>query len=286
MIDGISQQGIRLLSIYLTGEARKNPALPPTIQRNLDSFIAAHPGASHTLYNDETLREFIKKNFDAFVLAAYDNLIPLAYKADLGRYCLLFNEGGIYSDLSLFHFSPLLESRTDLAKIIVFRDHLSDAPWITSIGFMYSPSKQRVFESCIEAVCRHVRDNYYGANQLCPTGPNLFGRALASTTPLINVRCGEAMRINRYKKYFNYAYISYTGEFIAVSHKRSAGIKTLGGKGDSDYNVAYAVKRIYANHAPTAPRPFVKPLAELLLTAGRYCGSSLLSGVGERLWRM
>ncbi len=53
-------------------------------------------------------------------------------------------------------------------------------------------------------------------------------------------------------------------------------------------NPQWVLRQAFVQDIPrtSRPRPFVKPLAELLLTAGRYCGSSLLSGVGERLWRM
>ena len=35
------------------------------------------------------------------VRAAYDSLNPLAYKADLARYCILYKNGGWYLDVGL-----------------------------------------------------------------------------------------------------------------------------------------------------------------------------------------
>ena len=38
---------------------------------------------------------------DSDVLNAFDMLKPLAYKADLARYCLIYKLGGWYADISL-----------------------------------------------------------------------------------------------------------------------------------------------------------------------------------------
>ncbi len=86
-------------SIYLTGQS--NAPLSEQISANLDSFKRNYSDFEHVLYTDASLRTFISENFESAVLWAYDQLIPLAYKADLGRYCLLYKLGGVYSDLSI-----------------------------------------------------------------------------------------------------------------------------------------------------------------------------------------
>ena len=51
----------------------------------------------YSLHNNDSLRTFIEENFDNEVVESYDKLRPFAYKADLGRYCLLYQLGGWYS---------------------------------------------------------------------------------------------------------------------------------------------------------------------------------------------
>ena len=96
-----------LYSIFLTGKQKRGlhlNTLPFQIKRNIESLIHFHPSHTHKIYSDEDLRCFINLRFDKEVIKAYDNLRPLAYKADLGRYCLLYENGGLYADLSVCFF--------------------------------------------------------------------------------------------------------------------------------------------------------------------------------------
>jgi len=125
--DASKVKPLRLHSIFLTDHENCIPAIvPDKIRRNIDSFIEVHPNSEHVLYTDVTLRMFIKDHFDQPVLDAYDELVPLAYKADLGRYCILYAEGGIYSDIANYFFHGLCADIPD--AIYVFRDMHSKAP--------------------------------------------------------------------------------------------------------------------------------------------------------------
>jgi hypothetical protein len=102
-----------LYSIFLTGNQKRVlhlETLPFQIKRNIESLIHFHPSHTHKIYSDEELRCFINLRFGKEVIKAYDNLRPLAYKADLGRYCLLYENGGLYADLSVCFFSSLYDN--------------------------------------------------------------------------------------------------------------------------------------------------------------------------------
>ena len=70
--------------------------LSPFLQYATGTVQSAFPHANYTIYNKETLREFIEQNYPAEVIWAYDTLKPYSYKADLGRFCLLNKLGGWY----------------------------------------------------------------------------------------------------------------------------------------------------------------------------------------------
>ena len=59
-----------------------------------------YPDYQHTIFDHNSLRELILQNFDSKVVKAYDKLIPYSYKADLGKYCLLYTLGGWYFDIA------------------------------------------------------------------------------------------------------------------------------------------------------------------------------------------
>jgi hypothetical protein len=236
----------RLHSIYLTRNLNdKVTCLPSKIARNIDSFKECHPELEHQLYNVELGRQFLKLHFGTDVLSAFDSLRPLAYKADLLRYCLLYELGGIYADLSLYFHSSALDFDKS-AKIFVYRDAFSRAPWIANIALIIAKPKMQVFESCIKKIVEHINHDYYGTNALCPTGPNLFGAMLAETTPLFDIASGEVIKINRSSGYA-YAFLNAPGDVVAFSVKAGQGLGSLGAHSTDNYNDYYNDREIY-NH--------------------------------------
>jgi Glycosyltransferase sugar-binding region containing DXD motif len=298
-----------LHSIFLSSEKE---ALPHRIQVNIDSFKAHHPGLPHRLYDNESLRDFISKSFDREVLAAYDELVPFAFKADLGRYCLLYELGGLYADLSVFFYDRIF-SEEDLSKLYIFREASSGAPWSVSVSIIAAAPKMTVFENCIRKICEHAREKYYGDDALCPTGPHLFGAQIARSTELKNICAGEVLRLPSKRGAHNYAYVSRAGEFVAINYKKGIGIGTLGAKTSQSYAKLFALNQIY-KHQSASPREsaerqmsyyvdndkdvirslirmhasplrylpgfLLKPAAELLCTLGRKLDSKALFELG------
>ncbi len=236
-----------LHSIYLTGGLTRDAALPFRIESNLQSLREAHPDLPHRVYDDDSLRDFIRTNIGREAVVAFDSLLPLAYKADLGRYCLLLERGGLYADLSI-HFFQAVDDLSGLNKLHVFRDGFSAAPWIVSTSIIACPPRLAVFQRMIEKIIEHCRSRYYGVNPLCPTGPNLFGQMLAATFPLERLVCGEATRINR-NEFHAYAYLNGAGDVIATNVKRGIGVTSLGARIHDDYHRQYKARNVYGELA-------------------------------------
>lgn len=236
-----------LHSIYLTGGLTREAALPFRIESNLQSLREAHPDFPHTVYDDHSLRDFIRTNIGRDALVAFDSLLPLAYKADLGRYCLLLERGGLYADLSI-HFFQAVADLSALKKLHVFRDGFSAAPWIVSNSIIACPPRLLVFQRMIEKIIEHCRSRYYGFNPLCPTGPNLFGQTLAATFPLERIVCGDTTRINR-NEFHSYAYLNGAGDVVATNVKKGIGVSSLGARIHDDYNRQYEARNVYGELA-------------------------------------
>lgn len=235
----------KLHSIYLTRETGGQRELPERIAANLASFRHCYPDSQHQLYELPQGRQFILDKFGPEVLHAFDELVPLAYKADLLRYCLLFEFGGVYADLGVHFFYPV-EPSNPSKRLVIFRDAVSQAPWIVSNALIVAEPGLKLFETCIHKIVEHVRDGYYGYNSLCPTGPNLFGQEIARNVPLGEMDCGEAIRINRSQTH-SFAYLDIAGDVVCVNVKRGSGFASLGGKAHEEYNSYYVQKGIYAS---------------------------------------
>ena len=93
-------------------------------------------------FGDAAARSFIAAHFERAVVDAYDALLPGAFKSDLFRYCVLFECGGIYSDLKQRLMRPLddLVDRTEDGLVLVRdRDRTS-----VQISFMTARPKLQV----------------------------------------------------------------------------------------------------------------------------------------------
>ena len=94
--------------ITLSTNCEQDDHLPDLLEDASNISQACLSNFFYKRWNNASLRDFISTTFSGDVLQAYDILKPLAYKADLGRLCLLHAFGGWYADISLKIISPLL----------------------------------------------------------------------------------------------------------------------------------------------------------------------------------
>ncbi|MCB1276906.1 glycosyltransferase [Prosthecobacter sp.] len=143
----------------------------------VDALKAANPDYEHHFYDDADCRAFIEANFPVEVVDAFDALVPGAYKADLWRYCALYIHGGVYLDIKFrplngFRFSVLEEDKEYFCRDL-------DVTGRGTLGIynaiLVCRAGNPILKQCIDQIVRHVAEEYYGFDYLCPTGPALMG---------------------------------------------------------------------------------------------------------------
>jgi len=229
--------------------------LSDVVRENINTLLQLYPISSHQIYSLKMLSEFIASNFTEDVYNALNRLKPYAFKADLAKYCLLYEYGGIYSDIS-FYFCKKIS--WDSKKIVVFRDHMWSSPWDTSNGVIIAPKKHPALKKAIELVCKNVLNKYYGPTPLCPTGPALFGKALASTCDPGEITTGVAKFISKNElndkapgvllpDAESFHCLTLDGELIAIKRKKldDQGILAFGISGGNSYAEMWRIKDIY-----------------------------------------
>jgi glycosyltransferase involved in cell wall biosynthesis len=162
--------------ILITDQKDYNGPLP----RATNSVKAYFNRHNYTLWNNDSIRELIKNNFESDVLEAYDKLKPYAYKADLARYCIAYVKGGWYIDINIEVVSK--PPKVDTVNMLLIRDFNNGtriAPWQIANGLFYTTKKHPVFKNAIDLVVANTKNLFYGKRSLSPTGPELFGKALA-----------------------------------------------------------------------------------------------------------
>jgi len=154
--------------------------LPCAITQRIVQLKRLYSDGTYTLWTGNTLRAFIEVAFDRDVLWAFDCLKPYAYKSDLGRLCLLYAFGGLYSDIMLEHHATLrIPSRFGLTA---FRQAWAFRPYTGSVSnsLLWSEPHRPEWQIAIEKIVAHCRTQFYGQDRLEPTGPWLLGRACAA----------------------------------------------------------------------------------------------------------
>ena len=246
-----------LSNILITDSGAEAAAdLPRIVQQNVASFKAFHDEHDYRLFLEQDVIDLIRDKFPPSVLEAYYALKPYAYRADLARYCLLHEYGGLYADLSYFFVAsvPMPEDR-----LTVFRGNLVSSPWDTSNGIIYAPPGHKVFECAIDLVCANVKRRYYGSTSLCPTGPVVWGKALAMTCEAEELISGLASLQVRAKVQRRVPGLSLPegerihtqtlkDELIAVKRKsyNSPGLTELGIADGNTYRDMWHDKDVYA----------------------------------------
>ncbi len=192
------------LNIFQTWHTKE---LPPRMKKNIEKLKKTNPSFTHYLYDIEESRNFIKDNFDASVLAAYDKIVPPAYKSDLWRLCILYKKGGIYLDVKLccapdFDLSELVDKeyfvldRPYVGKNFTLQNELDLVNQKDYYKNMYNKIDPLLWENkkigiynalivakpgnkflldCINHIIKNANNDYYGFSSLSITGPQLLG---------------------------------------------------------------------------------------------------------------
>ena len=157
------------LNLYTNWHTKK---LPELMYSNYEILKKNNPEFQHYLFDENDCREFIKEHFENSVLDAYNKLLPCAYKADLWRYCNLYINGGIYLDIKYnctnnFKLIALTEKEyfvRDIQQKYIYNALIVTLP------------KNKILLDAINQIVKNTQDNYYGDNDLMPTGPGLLGK--------------------------------------------------------------------------------------------------------------
>lgn len=153
--------------------------LPPKMQENI-SFVTEINNDCHIhLYDLDDCRTFIKEYYDSDVLNAYESLIPLSYKSDLWRYCVLYKFGGIYQDIKLrpvknFRYSELLNTEHFVRDVPISGSGIYGA-------FMVCPPNHPLMTRCINKVLENVSTRYYPPHNV----HNGFNGSLYISGPMV-----------------------------------------------------------------------------------------------------
>jgi len=104
----------------------------------------------YQFFNDDDCVQFIQNFFGNDVLNVYHNIRTLQHRADLFRYCLLYEYGGVYVDIDiqlLFPIDDIIEL-SENSKLISVKSLIKENGIYQ--GFLISEPKNEIFLTLIE----------------------------------------------------------------------------------------------------------------------------------------
>jgi len=91
----------------------KTQNLPPNVSRLHKKMLKLNPDYEHIIYTDSQMNDYMSSNTDGDLKRMFFKLQNIVAKADVWRYTILLNEGGVYLDID----SQINKSLTELIKL-------------------------------------------------------------------------------------------------------------------------------------------------------------------------
>ena len=161
---------------------KSGPGKPAEIvQKLFDKTLRKNIGFQLKYYDDKKCRKFIMENFPHDVVDAFDSLKPGAYKADLFRYCILYKNGGVWSDLTDDYLVPLdeiIDFKNDELFLVDDRPVGKYNMAGIQISFMAAKPNNKLFHKCIRQIVKNTKNKIIGDTPFELTGPHLCRRKL------------------------------------------------------------------------------------------------------------
>ena len=192
---------------------------------------------NYTLYNNSMLLDFLSR-FDNETLNSYNTIKPYAFKADLARYCLLYEYGGWYFDISL---APEYKLEFDnLVDALLIKNHRINN--IENCVMYFKPKSQFLLDA-IKQINFHVLRRYYGYLPLHVTGPGLLRRIYSryNADYFSNYRFGSFIDLSIQQFVCKYD----DKIFARFKFPEIRGLSHLGATGTNDYEAMWRNEDVY-----------------------------------------
>ena len=192
---------------------------------------------------------FLSQHYPQEVLDAYRILKPFAYRADLARLCILNVVGGWYLDTGVLWMGGRMKVEEGF-ELLAFRDiqKNSSTSWACQSAIIYAKPKHPALRIAIEQIIKNCRNKYYGLTSLCPTGPSVWGAAIASAGLGAAIRIGDFIEGTPTYHHKNYFFVMPSGEIIArwkPDLPQGGRLSDMGNKGTNNYNDFWDGRNVY-----------------------------------------
>lgn len=158
----------------------KDNNVPEKWKKSQDEWIRLHPNWEYKLWTDQDIRNHIATYHPDF-LELHDNYEYPIQRADMIRYFVLYDYGGVYCDLDLF---PTKNIENYIVSDIDHFVYSAGSNTVFDPAFMISPGKSPLMKEIMNELKRSEEPWYaFGKHMkvMFTTGPNFLHNVLLNT---------------------------------------------------------------------------------------------------------
>lgn len=179
-------------------------------------------------FDDKDCLEYIKNTKNERIIKAYEKIIPSAYKADLWRYVILNEYGGLYADFSM-SFLTKYDSIIKNYEAIFVKDYEDYGLYN---AFFAVKKGNCLIKNTIDKVLSNIEKEHYGETALDITGPTTLGKCYKEMN---NIKNGELIKNGEdLNNYFIYEHLD--NSYVINKETKEKIIKT---RIENHYSVLY-----------------------------------------------
>ena len=172
--------------IILKTGPKKYIELPESVKELFKETLKNNSQYEIKYFSDECAVNFLSEHYSKKTVNAFKKIKAGAFKADLLRYALLYEYGGVYSDLTQQFLKPLDTIVPLGEKLVLPKDRtLFFQPGI-QISFMAAEPGNILFKNALDKAVYNINNEIYTDHCLAMTGPVMFERQLCK---YIDVKC-------------------------------------------------------------------------------------------------
>ena len=214
-----------------------------------DSWKTLNPTYEIRYYSGNDCRRYLQKHFGIKYVHVFDALKAYSNKCDFFRYCVVYREGGIYSDWKQVCLKPI---DSYMPRGISWFSTWDIQQNCMINGLFGACAKHPVLKRVIDICFHNIMNQFYGANPLYTTGPVVFGEAFMKY--YTSFEWGEVVNTSTvcvggkfYKSDDNLLYIPFFDKNV-VLHKHQKLEQSQEWNTGNNYNTLWNDKDLYDNN--------------------------------------
>lgn len=155
------------MTYFVAKNEENKDTVPSVIMNNIHSYSFGE----NWFFSNDMCHHFMEV-FNKNVFDAFRTLKPKAFQSDLWRLCILYQYGGLYTDISL-KFKERIDFFSDFDVVLCEDTNKGD---IYNALLYFKRPKHPFLFFCIEEMVRLIQQKQYGENPRDITGPKRLGK--------------------------------------------------------------------------------------------------------------